>query len=52
MRAMKGRTTSGASVWPTKILAVAESDSVREVPSAFCRAPPRMRITHCMIPRW
>ena len=26
---MKGRTTSGASVWPTKMLAVADRDSVQ-----------------------
>ena len=31
MRAIKGRTTSGASVWPTKMFAVAESDSDREM---------------------
>ena len=49
---MKGRTTRGASVCPTKMLAVAESDSARDVPSARRNPPPSTLITHCMMPMW
>ena len=52
MRGMYGFTTRGASVWPTKMLAQAESDSARLVPRALRRAPPRVFTTICMMPRW
>ena len=45
MPAMNGRTTSGASVWPTKMLAAADRDSGRLVPSTFDRPPPSTLIT-------
>ena len=48
--AMKGLTTRGASVWPTKMLAVALIDSAREVPNTRCNAPPTMRMIHFMMP--
>ncbi len=47
-----GRTTSGASVWPTKMLAAAERVSEPEVPIVFritLAIPPT---THCIAPRW
>ena len=52
MVAMKGLTTRGASVWPTKMLAVALMDSAREVPNTRCSAPPMMRMIHFMMPTW
>ena len=52
MPAMYGLTTKGASVWPTKMLAVALMDSAFDVPRTRCNAPPMMRITHFMMPTW
>ena len=49
---MKGLTTSGASVWPTKMLAVALMDSARDVPNTRCKAPPMTRTIHFMMPTW
>ena len=51
IRSTNGRTTRGASVWPTKMFAEADMDSAWLVPRAFWIAPPRMRMIHCKIPR-
>ena len=50
MRLMKGRTTKGASVCPTKILAVAERLSALDVCSTLRNPPPKKLMTHCITP--
>ena len=51
IRAINGFTTSGASVCPTNTLAAADKLSVREVPSAFCNAPPSTFTTKPITPK-
>ena len=51
MPAMYGFTSSGASVWPRKTLALAESDSAPETPISFCITTAIALTTHCMTPR-
>ena len=48
----KGFTSSGASVWPTKMLAAVESVSAPLVRIVFCMAHAMPRITTCISPRW
>ena len=43
--------TSGASVCPTKMLALTDSDSGPEVPSARCTTQATPCTIFCMIPR-
>ena len=52
MVSTKGFTTSGASVWPTKMFAAAERVSEPEVPMVRCISQAKLLTTHCMIPRW
>ena len=40
----------GASVWPTKMLAEAESDSAPEVPQVRTMSQAKPRTIHCMNP--
>ncbi len=47
----KGRISIGASVWPTKMLADAESDSAPEVPIVFIIRRAKMPTTHCRMPK-
>jgi hypothetical protein len=49
-----GRTKSGASVWPTKMLAAAEtaSDPVTPGPSDLRRTHATPATTTCITPRW
>jgi hypothetical protein len=45
-----GLMSSGASVWPTKMLAEAESDSAPEVPQVRTMTQAKPRTIHCMKP--
>jgi hypothetical protein len=47
-----GLTTSGASVWPTKMLLAAESDSAPLVPRVRVITQAMPRTTRCTSPRW
>ncbi len=46
-----GRMTSGASVWPMKMLAAAESVSLPLVPSARRMTQATARTTRCRMPQ-
>ena len=52
MRGMKGFTVSGASVWPTKMFAAAESASTPVIPSVRRSAHAIPATTRCITPRW
>ena len=52
MRSMYGRTTSGASVWPTKTLAATAIDSAPETPIRKVIALAIRHTSTCMTPRW
>ena len=47
----KGLMSNGASVWPTKMLPVADKVSAPEVPRTRCITQAKLRTTHCMMPR-
>ena len=46
------RIRSGASVWPTKMLAEADSDSGPDVPITFVMTTAKTLTTRWMTPRW
>ena len=48
----KGLMRSGASVWPRKMLPLAERVSAPEVRSVRCITQASPFTTSCMIPRW
>ena len=52
MPAMNGFTVSGASVWPTKMFAAAESASVPVTPISLRMPHASAAITRCITPRW
>ena len=52
MPAMKGRTTSGASVWPTKTLAAVASDSLPETRMKRVMTHAITSTIFCMMPMW
>jgi hypothetical protein len=52
MVSTKGLTTSGASVWPTKMLAAAASVSEPLVFMVFLSPFARPTTIHCMMPKW
>ena len=50
MLAMYGRTTSGASVWPTKMFAAVDRLSAPLVPNVWTISFAMPRTTSCMMP--
>ena len=51
MLATYGRTTSGASVWPTKILAAAARLSAPEVRKVRCMTQAKAATAYCTSPK-